>query len=103
MQQASAKTPLVQEDFAAVFREVFRELFIDNLLVPIHFIIVMIRWNGLAPWSLNSLFQVALHLAVFPSLFNDRTMPTVEKTQLTMQVLIRMRCMADLEGRCKAT
>ena len=39
-----------------------REFFIDNLLVRIHFIIVMIRWTGLAPGSLNSLFQVALHL-----------------------------------------
>jgi len=28
-----------------------RELFIDNLLVRIHFIIVMIRWTGLAPWD----------------------------------------------------
>ena len=28
-----------------------RELFIDNLLVRIHFIIVMIRWTGLAPWE----------------------------------------------------
>jgi len=27
-----------------------REFFIDNLLVRIHFIIVMIRWTGLAPW-----------------------------------------------------
>jgi len=27
-----------------------RELFIDNLLVRIHFTIVMIRWTGLAPW-----------------------------------------------------
>ena len=25
--------------------------FIDNLLVRIHFIIVMIRWTGLAPWG----------------------------------------------------
>jgi len=24
---------------------------IDNLLVRIHFIIVMIRWTGLAPWD----------------------------------------------------
>ena len=29
-----------------------REFFIDNLLVRIHFIIVMIRWTGLAPWEL---------------------------------------------------
>jgi len=28
-----------------------RELFIDNLLVRIHCIIVMIRWTGLAPWE----------------------------------------------------
>jgi len=39
-----------------------REFFIVNLLVRIHCIIVMIRWTGLAPWSLNSLSQVALHL-----------------------------------------
>ena len=28
------------------------EFLIDNLLVQIHFIIVMIRWTGLAPWEL---------------------------------------------------
>ena len=28
-----------------------REFFIGNLLVRIHFIIVMIRWTGLAPWE----------------------------------------------------
>ena len=26
-----------------------RQVFIDNLLVRIHFIIMMIRWTGLAP------------------------------------------------------
>ena len=36
------------------------EFFVDNLLVRNHFIIVMVRWTGLA--SLNSLVQVALHL-----------------------------------------
>ena len=30
-----------------------REFFIDNLLVQIHFIIVMIRWTGLAPWKVG--------------------------------------------------
>jgi len=30
-----------------------REFFIDNLLARIHFIIVMIRWTGLAPWPLR--------------------------------------------------
>ena len=28
-----------------------REFFVDNLLVRIHFIIVMIGWTGLAPWE----------------------------------------------------
>ena len=32
-----------------LFRE--RKLFIDNLLIRVHFIIVMIRWTGLAPWE----------------------------------------------------
>ena len=44
-----------------------REFFIDNLLVRIHFIIVMITWARLAPWefkfpfpgSLISIFSVA--------------------------------------------
>ena len=49
-----------------------REVFIDNLLVRIHLIIVMIRWTGLAPWEFEFPFpgsrtstflcQVALHL-----------------------------------------
>ena len=28
-----------------------RDFFIDNLLVRTYFIIVMIRWTGLAPWE----------------------------------------------------
>ena len=28
-----------------------RGFFIDNLLVRIHFVIVMISWTGLAPWE----------------------------------------------------
>jgi len=28
-----------------------KEFFIDNLLVRIQFIVVMIRWTGLAPWE----------------------------------------------------
>ena len=44
-----------------------REFFIDNLLVRIHFIIVMIRWTGLAPWVFEfpfpgSLTQLTLRL-----------------------------------------
>ena len=33
------------------FRVSEREFFIDNLLVRIHFNIVLIRWTGLAPWE----------------------------------------------------
>ena len=47
------------------------ELFIDNLLVRIYFIIVMSRWTGLAPGSSNSLSQVALHL---PSQAAEKTL-----------------------------
>ena len=37
-----------------------REFFIDNLLVRIHFIIVMIKWTGLAPWEFEFPFPVSL-------------------------------------------
>ena len=37
-----------------------REFFIDNLLVRIQFIIVMIRWTGLAPWEFESTEQLCL-------------------------------------------
>ena len=43
---------------AAVQRE--REFFIDNLLVRIQFIIVMIRWTGLAPWGFEFPFPGSL-------------------------------------------
>jgi hypothetical protein len=46
-----------------------RELFIDNLLVRIHFIIVMIRWTGLAPWEFEFFFSGRLSstfLVFFP-------------------------------------
>ena len=37
-----------------------REFFIDNLLIRIHFIIVMIRWTGLAPWDFGFPFPGSL-------------------------------------------
>ena len=37
-----------------------REFFIDNLLVRIHFIIVMITWTGLAPWEVEFPFSGSL-------------------------------------------
>ena len=35
-------------------------LFVDNLLVRIHFIIVVIRWSGLAPWEFEFPFPGSL-------------------------------------------
>ena len=37
-----------------------REFIIGNLLVRIHFIIVMIRWTGLATWEVESPFPGSL-------------------------------------------
>ena len=34
--------------------KVDRDVLINNLLVRIHFVIVMIRWTGLAPWVFES-------------------------------------------------
>ena len=47
-------------------REREREFFIDDLLVRIHFIIVMMRWAGLAPWEYEFPCQVTLHLSSYP-------------------------------------
>jgi len=45
---------------AAAPRRREREVFIDNLLVRIHFIIVMIRWTGLVPWEFEFPFPCSL-------------------------------------------
>ena len=37
-----------------------REILIDNLLVRIHFVIVMIRWTGLAPYEFEFSFPGSL-------------------------------------------
>jgi len=42
-----------QHPISTMCRE--KEFFIDNLLVRIHFIIVMMRWTGLAPWEFSTL------------------------------------------------
>jgi len=57
--QAQLETPISLLGPAPVRQ---RELSIDNLLVRIHFIIVMIRWTGLAPWEFEFPFPIALHL-----------------------------------------
>jgi len=43
-----------------------REFFMDNLLVRTPFIIVVIRWIGLAPWEFEFLFPGSL-TSTFPT------------------------------------
>jgi len=43
--------------------------FIDDLLVRVHFIIVMIRWTGLAPWEFEFPFSGSL-TSTFPGFGN---------------------------------
>jgi len=46
-----------------------KEFFIDNLLDRIHFVLVMIRWTGLAPWE----FEHTTCRETAPSLVVRRT------------------------------
>ena len=46
-----------------------REFFIDNLLVRVHFIIVMMRWTGLAPWEFEAHFSGSL-TSTFVHIYN---------------------------------
>ena len=48
-----------QVDYGSLGRQE-KVFFIDNVLVRIHFIIVMIRWAGLAPWEFKSTFPGSL-------------------------------------------
>jgi len=54
-----------------------REFFIDSLLVRIHFIIVMFRWTGLAPWEFEFPFPGSL-------------------TSVFLGVLVTLRCRLSL-------
>ena len=60
-----------------------RGFFIDNLLVRVHFIIEMIRWNGLAPWEFEVPFPGSLTstflAAVIPNQFRELTFGAVNK------------------------
>ena len=48
-----------------------RHELIDNLLVRIHFIIVMIRWTGLAPWEFEFPFSGSLTPTFLGDLMED--------------------------------
>jgi len=58
-----------------------------GLLVRIRFIIVMIRWTGLAPWEFNSLSQVALHLPSY-KVGADRMAPRSDMYQVDLLLLL---------------
>ena len=49
MRGEAARFKLYEDGLAREVQVPAREFFIDNLLVRIHFIVVMIRWTGLAP------------------------------------------------------
>ena len=53
-----------------------REFFIDNLLVRIHFINVMIRWTGLAPWEFEFPFPGSL-ISTFLTIIKTSWAPVV--------------------------
>ena len=55
-----------------------REFFIDNLLVRIHFVIVMIRWTDLAPWEFEFPFPGSLTSTFLGSVpgTEDRGLPS---------------------------
>jgi len=53
-------TPVMQVLPPCLERLRARKFCIDNLLVRIHFIIVMIRWTGLAPWEFEFPFPGSL-------------------------------------------
>ena len=53
-----------------------REFFLDNLLVRINFIIVMIRWTGLAPWEFEFPFTFSLTSAFLDTDFVKSSGPT---------------------------
>ena len=60
-----------------------RYFFVDNLLVRIHFIIVMTRWTGLAPWEFEFPFPGSL-----TSTFLERRRPWF-KAQVRVDNLIQ--------------
>jgi len=56
-----------------------RHFFIDNLLVRIHFIFVMNRWTGLAPWEFEFLFPGSLTSTSLGEGGRERFINTIER------------------------
>ena len=64
-----------QPDFYSVNWGVKGEFCMDNLLVRIHFIIVIIWWPGLAPWEFEFPFPDSLISTVLDELKKTRMFP----------------------------
>jgi len=64
-----------------------REFFIGNLLVRIHFIIVMIRWTGLAPWEFEFPFPGSLTSTFLAGRATIRT-PEVIVVRMVWKIII---------------
>ena len=65
-----------------------REFFIHNLLVRIHFIIVMIRWTGLGPWESEFPFSGSLTSAFLVQGRIPLPLPSKEgKTSKVLRIL----------------
>jgi len=87
------------------FRRRKRELFIDNLLVRVHFIILMIRWTGLAPYkfefpfpgSLTSTFLLGGELTIRPHGAEYRL--NVYGSGFTAEVILRVGVISEGGGR----
>ena len=58
---------------------------IDNLLVRIHFIIVMIRWTGLAPWELTGRWRRQAPEALFQARTEQSPAPEKSRSLLMLR------------------
>ena len=77
----------------------------DTLLVRIHFIIVMIRWTGLALWEFEFPFRGSLYLPSLPGMEGKRRHRTVDhapfiKSQLASTQATLGPCVVQLWARC---
>ena len=58
--EIKSRMDLLEDALRVTCRYHRERVLIDNLLVRIHFIIVMIRWTGLAPWEFEFPFPGSL-------------------------------------------
>ena len=74
----------VRESYSSPMpRALEREFFIDNQLARIHFIIMMIRWSGIAPWEFEFPFLGSLTSTFLQQLqqSNSSTLPLTDSSK----------------------